>query len=92
VEAAVSDKEPRAKQLAMILQGIDDLKMERAEYLTDYKERLTHLVNEASKLKRDIISGQMTIVDAIESHLPEINAELQKNAPPGTKVTLAAKH
>lgn len=59
----MTDKEPRAKQLAMILQAIDDLKMERAEYLTDYKERLTRLVNEASKMKRDIISGQMSITD-----------------------------
>lgn len=31
----------------------------------------------------------LTIADAIEQRLPEINAELQANAPPGTQVTLS---
>lgn len=55
--------EDRAKQLAMILQAIDDAEMEFAEYKTDFKKRMTTLVNHAAQLKRDILSGQLTIMD-----------------------------
>ena len=53
----------KARHLALILQAIDDLEMEFAEYKTDYKERMTKLVNEAATLKRNILSGQMTLTD-----------------------------
>jgi hypothetical protein len=59
----MSDSEPRAKQLAMILQAIDDAHMEFAEYKVDFRKRMTSLVNEAAMLKRTILSGQMTITD-----------------------------
>lgn len=55
--------EDRAKQLAMILQAIDDAEMEFAEYRTNFKERMTRLTNSAATLKRDILSGQMTITE-----------------------------
>ena len=46
----------------MILQALDDCDSDFAEQKTAYKERRTVLENEAHKLKRDILSGQLTLV------------------------------
>lgn len=52
----------RAKQLALIYQAIDDCDREFAEARADFKSRREVLENEAYKLRRDILSGQMTLV------------------------------
>jgi len=52
----------QAQRLAMILQALDDATMERAAYLTEWKDRVTRLRNEATKLKREILTGQLTLV------------------------------
>ena len=48
----------RAKLLASILRGIEQLEMEKAEFLTEWKDRNEKLHNAARKLKDDILSGQ----------------------------------
>lgn len=52
----------QAQRLAMLLQAIDDAEAERAEYMTEHKDRVMRLRNEASKLKREILTGQLTLV------------------------------
>lgn len=53
----------RAKQLALILQAIHDCEGEFAEVKLEFKKRLEVLHNEAFRLGRDILSGQMTIAE-----------------------------
>jgi hypothetical protein len=55
--------EERAKQLALIYQGIEDCDREFSEFRTDYKARREALEKQAYYLRRDILSGQMTLVD-----------------------------
>jgi len=78
----------KARQIALLLQAIDDIDMERAEFMTDYKERRTRLENELGKVKRDVLSGQMTLTEVLREKLPEIERDLNANSP-DNKVTLS---
>lgn len=79
--------EERAKQLAMIYQAIEDCDRDFAAERADYKFRRESLIKSAYELRRSILTGQMSIVDAIRQNLPEIERELNKNSP-DSKVTL----
>jgi hypothetical protein len=57
---------PRAKQLAMLLQAIEDLKQEKARWQAEYKDRMEQLVGEAARLRTDILTGQMSLSDIAE--------------------------
>lgn len=52
----------RARQIALLLQALDDLDRSFAEQKTEYKDSRTRLQNELGKLQRDILSGQMELV------------------------------
>lgn len=59
--------EERGKQLALILQAIYDTEREFAEQKTEFKDRMTRLQNQADTLRRDILSGQMSLVEPTAS-------------------------
>lgn len=62
----------RAKELAILLQGIEDLKQEKATWQAEYKERMERLVGELARLRTDVLTGQMRIEDAVEKEQEEI--------------------
>jgi hypothetical protein len=51
----------RDMRLALLLRGIDQLEREKAEWLTEWKDRRTRLENAKAKLKDEILSGQMSL-------------------------------
>jgi len=69
----------RGKQLAMLLQAIADTEMEFAEQKTEFKDRMTRLHNEADKLRRDILSGQMSLTDVASKSNGKEKSELPEN-------------
>ena len=52
----------RARQIALILQAIDDTEREFAETKTEFKDRMTRLQNQLHTAKADILSGQLELV------------------------------
>ena len=53
--------EERAKQLARLLQAIDDCERGFSEIKTDYKNRMEILRNQEYALRQQILSGQMEL-------------------------------
>lgn len=51
----------KAKQLAMVLQAIEDAEREMADYRTDYKARMERLLNSARILRNEILTGQESL-------------------------------
>ena len=51
----------KARQLAMILQAIEEAEREMADYRASHKERMETLHHEAWKLRCEILSGQKTL-------------------------------
>jgi hypothetical protein len=54
--------EDRAKRIALLLQAIEDLHAEKAEFLTEWKSRMTVLENQLGTLRTEILTGQLTLV------------------------------
>lgn len=52
----------RAKQIALLLQAIEDLHAEKAEFLTEWKSRMTLLENQLGARKTEILTGQLSLV------------------------------
>jgi hypothetical protein len=55
-------KPDRAHQLALILQAIEDLEREKADFNADHKARMERLQKHAWQLRNDILSGQLSLV------------------------------
>jgi hypothetical protein len=55
--------EDRAKQLASLVRGLQDLDREMAEYKTEWKDRRVKLENALASVSNDVLSGQMTLTD-----------------------------
>jgi hypothetical protein len=68
----MSDKRERC--VALILQALDDMDRERAGYMTEYKDRRVKLENQLAQLRNEILSGQLTLVDAMEKTADLVNA------------------
>jgi hypothetical protein len=56
----------QAQHLAMLLQSIAELQLERAQYLAEWKARNDNLRNAATKLAREILTGQMPLIPTEE--------------------------
>jgi len=50
--------EDRAKQMASLVRGLQDLNREKAEYMTEWKDRRTKLENALAAASNDVLSGQ----------------------------------
>jgi predicted metal-dependent hydrolase len=64
----------QAEHLALILQAIEDVDREMANYRVDYKARRETLEQQAWKLRNQILSGQLTITDVMEKVAAQVNA------------------
>ena len=53
----------RAQRLAMLLQAIEDCDREFKDEKREYLERRNRLVSDAYRLRREIIDGQMTLLE-----------------------------
>lgn len=52
----------RGKQIALLLQAVDDLDREFATQKTEYKDDRQKLLNELGKVRRDILAGQLELI------------------------------
>lgn len=48
----------RAKQMASLVRGLQDLDREKAEYMTEWKDRRVKLENALAAVSNDVLSGQ----------------------------------
>jgi hypothetical protein len=55
--------EDRAKQMASLVRGLQDLDREMAEFKTEWKDRRVKLENALASVSNDVLSGQMTLTE-----------------------------
>jgi hypothetical protein len=55
--------EDRAKQLASLVRGLQDLDREMAEFKTEWKDRRVKLENALASVSNDVLSGQMALTE-----------------------------
>jgi hypothetical protein len=74
LEPMPQNEEPPPEQgqhLAYLLGAIEDLKREKIEYLADWKAPLENLQTAVSKVAREILTGQLPLIDSIQPRAPE---------------------
>jgi phage host-nuclease inhibitor protein Gam len=51
----------RSHRIALILRALEDCDRERAEFMTEMKDRRTKLENQLAQLRDEILDGQQTL-------------------------------
>jgi hypothetical protein len=51
----------RSHRIALILRALEDCDRERAEFMTEMKDRRTKLENQPAQLRDEILDGQQTL-------------------------------
>ena len=64
----------RAQRLAMLLQAIESEEMHFSELRTEHKDCMERLQNQAYKLRQEILSGQVSLLDLAEKTAEHINS------------------
>ncbi len=63
-----------AHRLAYVLKAIEDEEMRFAEARTEHKDNMERLVNLAYKIRQEILSGQFTLLNIMETVAAEFNS------------------
>jgi hypothetical protein len=51
----------RSHRIALLLRALEDIERERAEYMTDYKDRRLKLEHQLATLRDEILDGQQAL-------------------------------
>ena len=62
-----------AHRLAYVLQSIDNEEMRFAEARTEHKDTMERLQNLAFKIRQEILTGQLTLIDVAEAVAKQVN-------------------